>query len=294
MMYNFCSMSIPPEITTLVFDLGDTLIAGNPTSTASMADWPDLRPIPGIQAALSALQGRFRLAIASNARESRSPQVQKALARTGMDGYFERIFTSAELGLEKPTPAYFYQVARSLGNAPHELVMIGDSYTVDICGARGAGWRALWYNPTLKTAPGPAPLQDAEAGHMADLPQALERLDLPDALTCQTWYLQQSGGGALWQHVEAVALASYQLASMLRAAGHPVDPLLAHRGGLLHDIAKITASRARQNHGDLGAEIFSQARPTHPGRNFAAPHAVPFERSAQTPAHLGRKDRPLR
>jgi putative hydrolase of the HAD superfamily len=90
---------------------------------------------------------------------------------------------------------------------------------------------------------------------MANLPQALERLDLPDALTCQAWYLQQSGAGSLWQHVEAVGLASYHLAVMLRAAGYPVDPVLAHRGGLLHDIAKITAKKAQRDHGDMGAEI---------------------------------------
>ncbi len=250
-------MTIPSEITTLAFDLGDTLIAVDPGFKGAMSDWPEVRPIPGIAAALSGLRGRFRLVILSNARDSHAPQVKTALARAGLDGQFEAIFTSADLGLEKPDPTYFHKVAQSLGAAPRELVMIGDSYPVDVPGARRAGWRSIWYNPGLKAAPGPAPLQDAEVSQMAGLPDALERLSLPDMLTCQAWYLQQGGVSSIWQHVEAVALAAYHLAVMLRAAGHPVDPVLAHRGGLLHDVAKISAKRTHQDHGDLGAEILA-------------------------------------
>ena len=88
------------------------------------------------------------------------------------------------------------------------------------------------------------PLHDLEIAHMAELPRALERLDLPDSLTIQAWYLEQGGVGNLWQHVEAVGLAAYHLAVMIRAHGYPVDPLLAHRGGLLHDIAKISAKNS--------------------------------------------------
>ena len=248
-------MTIPPEITTLAFDLGDTLIALDSRFNGPMTEWPELHAIPGVQATLSALQ--FRLVILSNAKESGALEVHTALARAGLNLQFEAIFTSADLGLEKPDPAYFHQVARSLGAAPRELVMIGDSYTIDIPGARRAGWRSIWYNPGRKPAPGPAPLQDAEFVTMTDLPLALEQLSLPDALTCQAWYLQQGGGGSIWQHVEAVGLASYHLAVLLRAAGHAVDPVLAHRGGLLHDIAKISAKRTHQDHGDLGAEILA-------------------------------------
>ena len=251
-------MTIPAEITTLAFDLGDTLIAVDARFKGSMSEWPELQAVPGVQAALSALRGHFRLVILSNAKNSGAYQVQTALARAGLDGLFTAIFTSADLDLEKPDPAYFHKVARSLGAAPHELVMIGDSYLVDIPGARRAGWRAIWYNPGRAPAPGSAPLHDAEFERMANLPLALDRLNLPDQLTCQTWYLQQGGTGSIWQHVEAVGLAAYHLAVLLRAAGHRVDPILAHRGGLLHDIAKISAKRTHRDHSDLGAEILAE------------------------------------
>jgi putative hydrolase of the HAD superfamily len=133
--------------------------------------------------------------------------------------------------------------------------MVGDSYPVDIPGARRAGWRTAWYNPRRLAAPGAGPLHDVEIADMAALPAALERLDLPDLLTCQAWLLEQEAGGNLWQHVEAVGLAAYHLAVLLRARGHPVDPLLAHRGGLLHDVAKISAKHTQANHGEMGGEI---------------------------------------
>ncbi len=251
-------MTIPAHITTLVFDLGDTIFAMDPRNHGSVADWPYLIPIPGLEPALAALRARFKLVIASNAEDSGAEKMRIALARAGLDKYFTEIFTAKELGLRKPDPAFFRWIAGRLGAAPHELVMIGDSYAVDIPGARQAGWKTVWYNPKCLGAPGPLPLEDVNLLDMARLPQALERLDLPDALACQAWYLVQGSGGFLWQHVEMTGLVSYYLAIALRAAGQPADPVLAHRGGLLHDIAKISAKRTHTNHGDLGAAVLRE------------------------------------
>jgi HAD superfamily hydrolase (TIGR01509 family) len=251
-------MAIPSEITTIVFDWGDTLMATDARYSGVMAEWPEVRAVPGAREALEALQGRFHLAIATNAVDSSAAQVRAALDRVGLAYPIRDIFTFNELGARKPEPLFFQRAAQLLGAAPQQLVMVGDSYSIDVPGARRAGWRAAWYNPAGKPAPGPAPLHDLEFDNLAELPSALERLDLPDLLTCQTWYLDQEGVGSLWQHVEAVGMASYHLAVLLRAAGHAVDPLLAHRGGLLHDIAKISSKRTSGNHGEMGAEILTR------------------------------------
>jgi putative hydrolase of the HAD superfamily len=248
-------MTIPPEITTLVFDWGDTLMAVDPRFSGAMSDWPEVTAVPGVQTALAALQGRFRLAVASNAVDSNAIQVRAALERVGLAHNFSNIFTFAELNTKKPDPLFFQHAAQRLGAALHQLVMIGDSYAADIPGARRAGWRAAWYNPAGRPAPGAGPLHDLDFTQMAELPEALQRLDLPDVLACQAWYLEQEGVGNLWQHVEAVGLAAYHLAVLLRANGQMVDPLLAHRGGLLHDIAKISAKHTHANHGEMGAKI---------------------------------------
>lgn len=252
-------MAIPPEISTLVFDWGNTLMAVDPRFDGPMAAWPEVRAMPGAKQCLDALRPRFRLAVCTNAADSSASQVRTALARVGLDGFFSDILTFAELGTKKPDPLFFQRAAAALKSAPHELVMVGDTYSVDIPGAKQAGWRAAWLNPAQKAAPGPLPLHDVELTSLDSLPQALERLDLPDVLTCQAWYLEQGGVAALWQHVEAVGLASYWLAIFLRSAGQAVDPLLAHRGGLLHDIAKISAKHSpNHNHGEVGAEILRQ------------------------------------
>jgi len=62
----------------------------------------------------------------------------------------------------------------------------------------------------------------------------------------------------LLAHVHTVAALSYQSALWIRANLHAVDPLLAHRGGIVHDLAKVAASRTgdhKIDHGEMAAEI---------------------------------------
>jgi putative hydrolase of the HAD superfamily len=55
-----------------------------------------------------------------------------------------------------------------------------------------------------------------------------------------------------------VASISYQLALWLRANGCLVDPILAHRGGMLHDLAKLLSLQtgaSSDDHGRLAARL---------------------------------------
>jgi putative nucleotidyltransferase with HDIG domain len=47
----------------------------------------------------------------------------------------------------------------------------------------------------------------------------------------------------LLAHVQLVAAAAYTLAVWLRRKGETVNPVLTHRGGLLHDLAKMASVR---------------------------------------------------
>jgi putative hydrolase of the HAD superfamily len=62
----------------------------------------------------------------------------------------------------------------------------------------------------------------------------------------------------LVDHSKAVGAAAFRLATWLRERGERVDPLLAHRGGLLHDIAKVTSRRLGAAHNEMGARILSE------------------------------------
>jgi putative nucleotidyltransferase with HDIG domain len=69
---------------------------------------------------------------------------------------------------------------------------------------------------------------------------------------------EQDAPPGVLQHSKAVAAVACRLAFRLRELGERVDPLLAHRGGLLHDLDKITSRRLNQTHGQLGAQVLRQ------------------------------------
>jgi len=246
-------------IHTIVFDGGDTLVVVDPYQTGPMVNWPVLKAVPGVKQMLASLGGNFRLIVGTNATDSDASMVKAAMARLGCEKPFEGFYTPKELGgARKPEPDFFKAIESMLKDHPSELVMVGDSFTNDIEGAIRAGWRAVWYNPSGGAAPGLAPVHDAEVLCMSDLPAVLDRLTLPTVAEAKAWLVEQNGPGRLLAHVEMVAAVAYLMAVFLRKSGEQVDPVLAHRGGLLHDLAKIPARGQNIGHGLLGGEMLRQ------------------------------------
>lgn len=81
----------------------------------------------------------LRLAVISNA----DGRVAEYLDNAGLEGRFEFILDSALVGIEKPDPRIFAMACERLGVAPEETVYVGDTYEVDVLGARAAGIRAV-------------------------------------------------------------------------------------------------------------------------------------------------------
>jgi putative hydrolase of the HAD superfamily len=248
-------------ISTLVFDCGNTLILEDGRFSGSMVSWPELYAIEGVYEALEALAGYYQMVIATNAMDSDAKKVIAANQRVGLDDYFERIYTAREMGVSKPDKSFFQSIAADLGANPSGLLMIGDSYQIDILGACNAGWQALWFNPQHLPCTSLTPLHSAEIDHMAVLPQVIAKLGMPSVPQCLLWLRQQDASFKLIQHVQAVAASAYQMALWLRAAGQSVDPILTHRGGLLHDLGKIRSLHGQSNnlsHGDYGAKLLDE------------------------------------
>ncbi len=241
-------------IQAVVFDWGDTVMRNLPYP-GPMSHWPEVAPVPGIGEALTALRPRYRLALATNAVDSGAGQVRAALARVGLDAHFEAIFTAREMAVYKPAPAFYRTVVEELGCAPGEVAMVGDDYRGDVAGPKAVALRAIWYNPARLPCPLAQPLHDGEVRLAADLPAALESLHLPDLDECLALMASQEAPPPLLQHARSVAAVAFRLAERLRAARQTVDPLLAHRGGLLHDLDKVTSRRLNRGHGELGAEL---------------------------------------
>jgi len=88
-------------------------------------------------------------------------EVQRArIARLDLARYFDVIAISSELGTAKPAAAIFDIALTGLGADRSHAVMIGDSLTSDMQGARNAGIATCWYNPHRR--PGGDSLVDHE------------------------------------------------------------------------------------------------------------------------------------
>jgi len=164
-------------IRTVVFDWGNTVMRDYGTS-GPMADWPEVSAIDGIEGALEALSARHEIAMATNTADSDEALVRRALARVGLDRYFEQLFVSSVIGADKPSPAFYQAVLNGLDSPPEQIVMVGDNYENDVRGAAAAGLWSIWYNPAGEPAPpGPAEYY-TQIGAMNSLPFVVHRLEM--------------------------------------------------------------------------------------------------------------------
>jgi len=107
-----------------------------------------------------------RLGVISNWDE----RLRGLLRRLKLDGFFETIVVSCEVGFAKPSPVIFAQAAEKLGLPPESILHIGDSFEMDVQGARSAGLKAL------RLVRAARPRSDAEAIHsLAGLPASMAK-----------------------------------------------------------------------------------------------------------------------
>ena len=124
-------------------------------------------PVAGATELLQALAGRFPVYAASNAP---SGQQEERLRLAGMDRYFSGVFVSGDLGFSKPDPRFFEAVLAMLPYPPETLLMIGDSVSADVAGAKPFGIRTLLFDPRGKAQPGDA---DLIVNSLREIPAAL-------------------------------------------------------------------------------------------------------------------------
>ena len=125
---------------------------------------------------LESLRGRYRIGVIAN----QPGEVRTALARDGLDGYFEVWGVSDELGVGKPDPALFELSVRTAGVPPAAAVMVGDRLDYDVRPAKRVGMRAIWMlRGEAPDEPSLAQLAEADAAirGLDELPEALERLE---------------------------------------------------------------------------------------------------------------------
>ena len=129
--------------------------------------------LPGAYEAVGSLSKKYKLYLASNG----TSHVQAGrIESAGIAQFFQGIFISQEIGVNKPDAEYF---ARCFAHIPgfdkEKAMIVGDSLSSDILGGKQAGIRTCWVNPTGK--PAPADLTpDYEIKALSDLENLLNSL----------------------------------------------------------------------------------------------------------------------
>lgn len=85
-----------------------------------------------------------------------------------LDGLVDALVTSEAMGCAKPDVAIFQEALRRLECDACEAIMVGDSWQVDVLGARAAGIRPVWFNRFGLDCPDPGLAGEIHAFEPAD------------------------------------------------------------------------------------------------------------------------------
>lgn len=107
--------------------------------------------LDGAEQMCQRLCGRAKMYIVTNGVEF----IQRGrYACCGIDKYFDGVFISDAIGVEKPSVRFFEYVAEHVeGFSKEKALIIGDSLTSDMRGGLNFGIDTCWYNPNKKALP---------------------------------------------------------------------------------------------------------------------------------------------
>ena len=107
--------------------------------------------LPGAREAVESLSRKYKLYIASNG----TSHVQAGrLESANISHFFQDIFISQDIGVNKPDRAYFERCfARIPGFDRKKAMIVGDSLSSDILGGKQAGMLTCWVNAGGKSCP---------------------------------------------------------------------------------------------------------------------------------------------
>ena len=119
--------------------------AVEPFKQAFRAAWGKTHTlVPEAEEMLETLKNKgYRLFAASN---SFGHLQRSRLEQAGILHYFEDTFISMDIGYDKPDIRFYQEALRRAGLKSGEVLMIGDSMTTDIEGAKNAGIDALFFD----------------------------------------------------------------------------------------------------------------------------------------------------
>jgi putative hydrolase of the HAD superfamily len=129
-----------------------------------------LQLYPEVKTALDELGQRFKLAALSDAQSAWARPEMRAV---GIEGYFQPIIVSGDLGFRKPDKRIFEAALNGLDLPPKNVVFVGNDMYRDIYGAKQFGMKTVFFssNQGRQTANGVEP--DYIIYRFAELGQAI-------------------------------------------------------------------------------------------------------------------------
>lgn len=124
--------------------------------------------VDGAVELLRYLSGKYRIYAASNGPYD---QQMRRMKLAKMDCYLNGYFVSEKIGHSKPAKEFFDACYKETQAANlDELLMIGDSLSSDIQGAKAYGIRACWFDKEFKGTENPA---DYTVNHLLEIKEFL-------------------------------------------------------------------------------------------------------------------------
>ena len=101
------------------------------------------RAVPGARQLLERLHGNVRVVVVTNNEVAEQEEKVRFL---GIGGLLDGLVVSEAVGVAKPDRRIFEAALATAGVPASRATMLGDSWTSDVLGARGAGVRPVWFN----------------------------------------------------------------------------------------------------------------------------------------------------
>ena len=99
--------------------------------------------LPGAREGIAYLKSKYAVSIITNGNVNTQHGRLKA---AGLEGAFDHIFISDEIGFRKPDLAFFNYALEKSGAKKEETIVVGDSPSSDILGARNCGLDAILFD----------------------------------------------------------------------------------------------------------------------------------------------------
>lgn len=136
-------------------------------------------PREGVQATLVALRDAgYRLGLISNTLWAADLH-DRHLAEHGLLDLLPVRVYSCDVPYQKPHPSIFHTALARLGVQPTEAVYVGDRVDADVCGAQGAGLRAILIRSPYSSGSLDGCTPDAIIAELPDLIPALAEIEHP-------------------------------------------------------------------------------------------------------------------